>query len=328
MTYQSSPYFPNLFPDEAYRMNRVGIQPLKVVPSKTLQVEGGIPNPWFADARKMVMAGLETNKRKEKGMLGHMNTTVRSQRYARPASRSAIPNGHFPGMEYTSAGLALRGGGNTETAEGRRYIQNVLLKRRVEEYKNLKSGVFTETATTGVPPPMNPETVPLDVNITQLGDILASGIVPSKALGIVKSLAVSIYNVGTQLTANQIAKYLDILNDYSQQIVAFYEENFMDSKESSYATALERGLERVGVMLELFAETAEEPMERKEKQKAIIRRNFLDLLEVPEPTETASEVSGEQGSEAAAASQAGSRAPASSTTSGHTGASSWNFEDW
>ena len=320
MTYQSSPYFPNLFPDEAYRMNRVGVRSMRVTPTMNLDIEVGTKNPWLDETVRMVHAGLKENKRKELGMLGHVNTTARSQRYALPASRSSIHNGRFPGMEYSSAGLAFRGGsmcgaGNTETAEGRRYIQDVLLKRRLEDYKNLASGIFSETATTGVPPPMKPETVPVDVNITQLQDLIASGTLPSRILGMLKSVATSLYKIGEQLTSSQIARYVDVITDLWQQVNEGYDEDTdeyanLPAKEQGYATTLVRGFERIGLMLELFAQTADEPIEVRMKRKAEIRNRFLDLLEPIgfEGSETGTEFSGETGT---------------TSTSGATGASSW-----
>lgn len=332
MTYQSSPYFPVLFPDEAYRMNRVGVRSMRVTPTASLDIEVGTRNPWLSDAVRMVHAGLETNKRKEQGMLGHINTTSRSQRYALPASRSSIHNGRFPGMEYSSAGLAFRGGamcgaGNTETPEGRRYIQDVLLKRRIEEYANLKSGIFSETATTGIPPPMNPETVPVDVNITQLQDLIASGTVPSRTLGIVKSVATSLYKIGEQLTASQISKYLDVLTDMWRQILEGYDEDTeeyqnLPGREQRLVPAVTRAFERIGIMLELFAQVATEPIEIRMKRKAEIRNRFLDLLE---PIEI------EEGSTVATGTTGRSGFSGTTSTTGNTGASSFenlNLDDF
>jgi hypothetical protein len=83
------------------------------------------------------------NKRKEEGMLGRLNTTVRSQRYDRPASRSAVPNGVFHGspMDYTTS-AGLRGGVIT-TKEGQEWLAK-RLKQRIQEYDALASGDFSK----------------------------------------------------------------------------------------------------------------------------------------------------------------------------------------
>ena len=146
-TYQSSPYMPWVFPDEAYHMNYTGIKPLRPVPLRNkydLLPGGGSEAQTLFDNhdRKVALDRVHYNKKKEEGMLGHRNTTARSQRYDRPASRSAVPNGIFHGspMEYvTSSGLR---GGVITTKEGQEWLAK-RLKQRAQEYAEISSGNFS-----------------------------------------------------------------------------------------------------------------------------------------------------------------------------------------
>jgi hypothetical protein len=148
MTFQSTPYKSWIFPDEAYHMNEKGIGQLKPVSLRNgfdLIPGGGSEAQEYFDShdRRVALERVKMNKRKEEGMLGRLNTTVRSQRYDRPASRSAVPNGVFHGspMDYTTS-AGLRGGVIT-TKEGQEWLAK-RLKQRIQEYDALASGDFSK----------------------------------------------------------------------------------------------------------------------------------------------------------------------------------------
>lgn len=125
MTFQTSPYMQWIFPDQAYEMNQA--EPLEELHSRELQAEIGGESPWAAHERQVAMDRVHNSKKAEKGMEGHLNTTERSQRYERPASRSAVPNGVFDGspMKYVTSGNAFRGG-RIYTKEGQEWLANRL----------------------------------------------------------------------------------------------------------------------------------------------------------------------------------------------------------
>lgn len=144
-TFQTTPLKRWIFPDEAYHMNRKGMQPLKPAPLHSLDVLPGTESEahsLFANhEHELVHERLRVNKKKEKGMLGLLKMNERSQRYVRPASRSAVPNGVFHGpANMYAANSGLRGGVIT-TPEGQSWLAE-RLKQRALEYSERASGSF------------------------------------------------------------------------------------------------------------------------------------------------------------------------------------------
>lgn len=206
-TYQTTPAMPWVFPDEAYHMNRKGMQPLKPAPVRSLDLLPGGGSESHAlfsnDAHRMVHERLRVNKKKESGMLGYGEMNARSQRYVRPASRSAVPNGVFHGspMEYTTS-AGLRGGVIT-TKEGQEWLAK-RLKERAQEYEAISTGNFSPRA-------------PEQIQVTPYGDIDAllqvaftaftSGTFSSSLNDTLNRLLQSLIKVGATISPSQLTTY-------------------------------------------------------------------------------------------------------------------------
>jgi hypothetical protein len=123
------------FPDQAISRNLYGIGKLKPVPIPKEPIMGqhdAVHSNWRSDAHREALSRVRNTKKADEGMLGKLKMNERSQRYERPMSRSAVPNGVFHGspMEYvTSAGLR---GGVITSKEGREWLQKRLNNRIVE----------------------------------------------------------------------------------------------------------------------------------------------------------------------------------------------------
>ena len=167
MTFQTTPNLPWIFPDQAYHMNHRGTIP--EIAMRPLDALVGSPSSWSEEARKVAMDRVRNTQKAKLGMEGKLNTTERSQRYERPASRSAVPNGVFHGspMEYVTSG-GLRGGVIT-TKEGQEWLAK-RLKQRIEEYNNLSSG----TPVKQEPIPVSPYTE-VDTILNQLFTYFSAG---------------------------------------------------------------------------------------------------------------------------------------------------------
>ena len=207
-TYQTTPYEPWVFPDEAYHMNRKGMQPLKPAPLKNsfelLPGGGSEAQTLFADhATRMVHERLRVNKKKEEGMLGHGKMNERSQRYVRPASRSAVPNGVFHGspMEYvTSAGLR---GGVITTKEGQEWLAK-RLKQRAQEYEERSTGNFSAG------PPSKIDVSPyndVDTLLQAAFTSFTSGTFSSGLNDTLNRLLQAFIKVGATITPSQLTNY-------------------------------------------------------------------------------------------------------------------------
>jgi len=84
MTYQSSPNYPLIFPDQAPRLNRFGVQPLKanVVHHAQLEPAAHKSHPsWREDAHKMALAKVQNTKSWQNRMLKEMPSVKGKQAY-------------------------------------------------------------------------------------------------------------------------------------------------------------------------------------------------------------------------------------------------------
>ena len=150
MTYQTSPMFQWTFPDQAIARNIHGIGKLKPVslPNQPIMGEHNpMHSSWKSDAHREALSRVRNTTNAQEGMLGKLKMTARSQRYVRPMSRSAVPNGVFHGspMEYVTSG-GLRGGVIT-SKEGREWLAK-RLKNRIVELDAIESRDFSA----GAPP--------------------------------------------------------------------------------------------------------------------------------------------------------------------------------
>lgn len=206
MTYQTTPYKPWVFPDEAYHMNLKGMRPLKPTPIENgfdlMPGDGSEAQTRFDDHdRRVALERVKYTKLKNEGMIGQRNTTARSQRYDRPASRSAVPNGVFPGNEYlTSAGLR---GGVITTKEGREWLEKRLLQRRTE-YAQLASGDFSAG------PPKDIDVSPyntIDTLLQTAFTAITTGTFSGSLNDTLNQLTQSLIRVGATITGRQLTNY-------------------------------------------------------------------------------------------------------------------------
>ena len=203
MTFQTTPNLPWIFPDQAYHMNHRGTIP--EIAMRPLDSLVGSPSSWSEEARKVAMDRVRNTQKAKLGMEGKLNTTERSQRYERPASRSAVPNGVFHGspMEYVTSG-GLRGGVIT-TKEGQEWLAK-RLKQRIEEYNNLSSGTPVKQEAIPVSPYTEVDTI-----LNQLFTYFSAGSFTSNVSTEVNKLLQGLLKIGSLVTPSQLAKYSTIV---------------------------------------------------------------------------------------------------------------------
>jgi len=204
MTYQTTPYKPWIFPDEAYAMNRGGLRYSEFPSQSFFNPEVGPESPFAAHERQVVIDRVQNTDRAKLGMEGRLNTTARSQREMRPASRSAVPNGVFfdspPGI-YTS-GNAFRGG-RIYTKEGQEWLAQ-RLKQRIGEYDALA------TSSPAAPPKqisLSPNTTTVDSLLSQIFSAFSVGNLSSSVITALNDLPNQFIRIGAQMTPAQVTKY-------------------------------------------------------------------------------------------------------------------------
>ena len=224
-TYQTSPYFQPIWADEAYHMNPFGIGKLKATPLKNafdymLPGGGSDAQTYFTEnARREAMARVENTKLAKLGMEGRRNTTARSQRYDRPASRSAVPNGQFYGspMLYSVTAGGLRGGVIT-TKEGQEWLAK-RLKQRAQEYEAIQTGDFSKGAPANIS--VQPETDALDTLLQQVITTFDVGTFNTSFLDTMTRLQGAFISVGAKLTGLQLGRYARIIQKLYETIRSY-----------------------------------------------------------------------------------------------------------
>lgn len=214
MTYQTSPYMQWIFPDQAIRMNQLGVQSMRPTYVSPFDANVGQASSWYDDARKEAMARVENTRKAKLGMEGHLNTTERSQRYERPASRSAVPNGIFEGspMEYlTSAGLR---GGVITTKEGQEWLSK-RLKQRAEEFEAISTKNFSRGPPSKIP--VSPYTM-VDTLLQQIFASFGAGSFTSGTSSALSQLLTEILKIGATITPSQLTTYAQAIQKLNETI--------------------------------------------------------------------------------------------------------------
>jgi len=292
-TYQTSPYASWIFPDEAYHMNSRGIQPLRPLPlhnSYELLPGGGSEAQTEFDShdRRVALERVRMNKKKEQGMLGHRNTTERSQRYERDASRSAVPNGVFHGspMEYVTSG-GLRGG-RIYTKEGEEWLAK-RLQQRIGEYGQLRSGNFSAGP---------PETIELS-NFGNIDALLmiaftsfTSGTFSSGLNDTLNQLLQAFIKAGAAMTGRQISRYAQAVSKMVQTARSYDKSNLeaqydpsqglegVDVKQYRKLSAVQQTLRLIDAALREIARVVDQPVAaRQQVMSTLAERLFTRQLE-------------------------------------------------
>ena len=214
MTFQTTPYMSWTFPEQAIRMNKLGVQSMRPTYVSPFDADVGQASTWYDDARKEALARVENSRRAKLGMEGKANTTERSQRYERPASRSAVPNGVFEGspMEYvTSAGLR---GGVITTKEGQEWLQK-RLQQRIGEYEAISTGNFSRG------PPKELAVSPytdVDSLLRQIFTAFGTGSFTSSTADALNKLLEGFLKIGAVIQPTQLGNYARAIQKLAETI--------------------------------------------------------------------------------------------------------------
>jgi len=207
MTFQTTPYTQWVFPDEAYSMHHreKRFAPRASAAPMNVYSEIGIPAQVAFNNydKKVAMDRVQNTMRARQGMEGLINTTPRSQRYDRPASRSAVPRGVFEGSPMTYLTSTGRRGGVITTKEGQEWLAKRLVQRR-DEYNFIGSNVFPERPTPS--PDVSPFTT-VEALLNQLYTEFGSGTFSSKVTETLNQLLSALISIGAKIDGNQLATY-------------------------------------------------------------------------------------------------------------------------
>ena len=210
-TYQTTPYISWAFPDQAIQMNRKGVQPLREVAVPKQDMIVGASSYWDAPTREMARQRLVTNRSKEQGMLGHKDTTDRSQRHKNNASQSQSHfNGRFmaPSYEYTQTPSGLRGGTGLITPEGRAWGKQQLLNR-IKQLDAIETGNYSggPTARTNLDPKLDY----LDSAFSLFLDQWESGALPGSLSEAANRCVSELLKVGATIDSSKLSQYVEVV---------------------------------------------------------------------------------------------------------------------
>jgi hypothetical protein len=274
-TFQSTPLLRWTFPDEAYNMN---YRHREMAPPSIpfLDAVPGIESPFAAHERQVALDRVTNTSRAKKGMEGKLNTTERSQRYERPASLSAVPNGVFMGspMEYvTSSGLR---GGVITTKEGQEWLAKTL-KQRAEEYGALASG-STKTF-----PKIEASTTPdVDALFTTIFSAFNAGSFTNSVAENMNKLLQALLRVGSTIDSQKVAEYARLVQQLIITIRGYRGETFGVAGDYSPSEERLRLIENLQNTLKLIesvireiARTIYEPQSSREQVMSTLSSRLL-----------------------------------------------------
>jgi len=284
MTYQTTPFKDWVFPDEAYHMNFKGREPLR--PSLLSQpsnfMDGGgseFQTSFYEHERQMALDRVANTIRAKQGMEGKLNTTARSQRYDRPASRSAIPKGVFSGspMTYTtSAGLR---GGVIITKEGRTWLES-RLKQRIGEYEELNSGAKR------IDPPDIPVSPYTETNmiLSNLFAAFDTGYFSSSVVEMLGQFAQSLIRIGAAIEPSQLTTYARAVQKMIESVRPFAGKQLGEElgpvfeareKRLRNVDAINAKLKIVDAVIREIARTINEPLGSRQQVMSILGQRLL-----------------------------------------------------
>jgi hypothetical protein len=282
MTFQTTPYMPWVFPDEAYEMNRNGKSFLDSSPFENLSADVGTESPWASHERQVAMDRVKNTKTAKLGMEGKINTTARSQREYLPASRSAVPNGVFHGspMDYYTSGNAFRGG-RIYTKEGQEWLAK-RLKERAGEYEAISSGNFSAG------PPQQIQISPytgVDTLLSNIFTAFSTGSFTSSVSTALTQLLGEFIKIGSIVTPSQLTNYAQAIQkliettrpftgrpDLGEIMGPVYESK---EKRLRFIDQINQTLKLIEAVIKEIARTINEPLSARQQVVSILQQRLL-----------------------------------------------------
>jgi hypothetical protein len=226
------------------------------------------------------------------GMLGMRNTTARSQRYERPASRSAIQNGRFyaPGYEYTADAGEKRGGTGLITKDGRAWVHKAL-QERVKQLEAISTGAFL--AKPG-PISVNPSTDGVDAALQPLVDSLQMNYISSFLPSMAQQVQTAILRAGASMSETDLVRVYQVVLNAQQSIRSLKSsrrEGPVPVEQSKILNLVDAILNRTeDILKELSKTVSQPPAARQFAVNAISRRLGIALVATPEAAAAEPEV--------------------------------------
>ena len=263
---------PWVFPDQAYEMNRKGVKFSVFSSGSRLDADVGHESPWAAHERQVAMERVYNTEKANRGMEGKINTSDRLQRYQRPASRSAVPNGVFHGspMKYTTSGNAFTGG-RIYTKEGQEWLAK-RLQERTREYEDLSTGTVSTPAQ---PIPLSSHTQ-LDTLLSQIFVSFEAGSFTSSVATALNMFLGELIKVGATITPSELAKYSRSIDQLYETIRSYRPSGELqsglgggidyepDQKRIRFVNTLIKTLKLISAAIKEIARTINESLSSRE----------------------------------------------------------------
>lgn len=272
-------------------MNPFGIGKLKPVslPNQFKDVfpgGGSDAQTYFtANAKREAMARVANTKLAKLGMEGRRNTTERSQRYDRPASRSAYANGEFTGspMLYSADAGGLRGG-VIVTKEGRQWLAT-RLAQRAKEFEAIDRGNFSAGPPARIS--LQPSTDALDTVLQQVVTTFDTGTFTSGFMEIITRLQAAFIDVGATLTGLQLGRYARIIQRLYETIRSYrgdrqsglFGELGGQEEKVRVVSFTRKTLQTISEIINEISRTINEPPSSRELVMSQIRSRILGTSE-------------------------------------------------
>jgi hypothetical protein len=208
-----------------------------------------------ANAHREALARVANTAIARAGMEGKLDTTARSQRYTRPASRSAVPNGRFTGDPNDYSTYAGIRGGRINTLEGQKWLAK-RLKARTKEFELLNQEQYSDMVP-DIPletDSLFPATDELDSLFTYLFDVLDAGYVSTNIISILNRIENTFFQLALVLTPQALGNYARIMQNVSSTVSGFTTGEFRPEERSQAARIIKNVNSAVARIINLINE--------------------------------------------------------------------------
>jgi len=204
MTYQSSPNYPNIFPDQAAHLNLFGVQPLNgnyIHHMEMLPADHEAHPSWREEAHRLAFAKVQNTKDWQHKMLKEHPS--------------------IKGFNGTNKRYCFNKNFCTQIAGGRvpeidDDIQE-LLKDRITQLNT--PGSFSAVAEYRLAPNLKPlDTFQIDMLFSSLVSSVGKGVISEGLISIMSSITNAFLVVGDKLTPQKLGQYSQILAELSREL--------------------------------------------------------------------------------------------------------------
>lgn len=279
-TYQSSPLLPLIFPDQAYKQNYKGVQPLKGNVLQLLPVEKSSNPSWKPEADFKALAKVQNTLLGQQAMLKG------------PISiKGNIPFTTYRGPNQEAFKHSSYTGGRVWNRESENLVAH-LLKDRIGQLNTIDQSNFEEVQPSRLQPELpQSDTFVLDKLFSDLYSSLDQGLISKSLLGLMSSILSYLATKADKIPDNKFDEYEGLFGKIRSSLDVLFSQTIQDRPELKEAGPIIRKLDNDVLLgmrfIKQFVKYLGEPTKSKTARMIATRNKILTDFGVyiPQPGE-------------------------------------------